>query len=171
MYPFGLNSRAGDEYIPKKAWCSITSEFPALKRVKKHQNIISRLLSSDNFILDYFVYIVNESLHTSFKNSMNLIRVLLSSLKKSSCRLLTYHIQDYLLDKHDSFRHTHYFSAALDICQYKIGTPSFTSSTNKTRPCNCCNIKFNNKGEDFINIQRILRDNDTIGTSPPTSQE
>ena len=97
---------------------------------------------------------------------MNLIRVLLSSLKKSQCRTLADRINDYLLDKHDTFHFSQFFSAALDICQYKIGTPSFIQSNKKSPPSNCCHIKFNNKAMDFINIHKIMRDKDTVASLP-----
>jgi len=166
VYPYGLNSRVGDEYKPENANSSIISRFPSLKRIKEHQKVRTKLPTSNTFILDNFIYIINESLRTNIKNTMNLIRVLLSSLKKSHCRTLADRINDYLLDKHDTFRFSQFFSAALDICQYKIGTPSFVQSTKKSPPSNCCHIKFNNKAMDFINIHKIMRDKDTIDALP-----
>ena len=101
VYPYGLNSRVGDEYKPENANSSIISRFPSLKRIKEHQKVRTKLPTSNTFILDNFIYIINESLRTNIKNTMNLIRVLLSSLKKSHCRTLADRINDYLLDKHD----------------------------------------------------------------------
>ena len=166
VFPYGLNSRVGDEYKPENDYHSICSRFPSLKRIKEHQKVRSKLPTSDNFILDNFIYIVNESLRNDIRNTMNLIRVLLSSLKKSHCRALVDRVNDYLLEKHDTFRFSHFFTAALDICQYKIGTPSFIQSKKKSPPSNCCHIKFDNKAMDFINIQKIIRDKDTVNSLP-----
>ena len=166
VYPYGLNSRIGDEYIPENDNLSIISRFPSLKRIKEHHKVRTKLPTSNTFILDNFIYIINESLRHNIKNTMNLIRVLLSSLKKSHCRILADRINDYLLEKHDTFRFSQFFSAALDICQYKIGTPSFIQNKNKPPPSNCCHIKFNNKAMDFINIHKIIRDKRVINSLP-----
>ena len=166
VYPYGLNSRVGDEYIPEYHNSSIFSKFPALKRIKQHLKVRTKFPTSNTFILDNFIYIINESIRNNIKNTMNLIRVLLSSLKKSHCHILADRINDYLLDKHDTFRFSQFFSAALDICQYKIGTPSFIQPSKKSPPSNCCHIKFNNKALDFINIHKIMRDKDTVDSLP-----
>ena len=93
---------------------------------------------------------------------MNLIRVLLSSPKKSSCKLLFTTITDYLAEKHDSFLFSQYFNAALDILASRLGTLPIQQVSNKNPPSNRCHITFNNKAIDFINLQKILRDKDVV---------
>ena len=89
---------------------------------------------------------------------MNLIRVLLTSLKKTQCRVLFSRISDFLSSKHDSFLFTQFFNAALDIIQAKIGKPADPSPSSKSPPSNCCHIKFDNKALDFINLNKIFKD-------------
>jgi hypothetical protein len=75
---------------------------------------------------------------------MNLIRVLLSSLKKSLCRILFDKITEHLSEKHDSFSYFQYFQAALDILTSKLGSPPVHSSSIKKAPKNRCHVKFHN---------------------------
>ena len=64
-----------------------------------------------------------ESIKTNRRNTMNLIRVLLSSLKKVSYKKLGEIINDFLQNKHDNFLFSHYFIAALDIITSHILKP------------------------------------------------
>ena len=144
----------------------IFSRFPSLKRVIDRQKVCIKNTTSNDFVINNFLYIVNESLRTDLKNTMNLIRVLLSSLKRSKCRILFDRINDFLLHKHDTFIFSQYFISALDILKSKIGKPPDISVSKKRSPSNCCYIKFANKAIDFINIQRILRDKDVLGALP-----
>ena len=167
VFPHGLNDRVGDEYMSEKDCCNINRKFPPLKRMNPKHRIRSKIFASSGIILKHFIYIVNESLKTNLRNTMNLIRVLLSSLKKSSCRLLYDSITDYLSEKHGSFLFSQYFTAALDILTSKFGTPPpIQPNSIKKPPSNRCNILFNNKAIDFINLQRILRNKDVVNSLP-----
>ena len=98
---------------------------------------------------------------------MNLIRVLLSSVKKKDCQILFDRINDFLSSKHDAYPFFHFYNAALDIIKSKLGKPPVVSVSKKRPPSNCCHISFNNKSLDFINIHRILRDKAVINALPP----
>ena len=166
VFPHGLNDRVGDEYMSEKDCCNINSKFPPLKRIKESQRVRSKTFTSSDFICKNFIYIINESLRTNLRNTMNLIRVLLSSLKKSICKQLFTNITDYLAEKHDTFLFSQYFNAALDILASRLGTLPIQQISNKTPPSNRCHIAFNNKAIDFINFQKILRDKDVINCLP-----
>ena len=166
VYPYGLNDRVGDEYMNDRNSCNIFSKFPSLKRMKGRQKIRTKTSTSDDFIVENFIYIINESLRTNLRNTMNLIRVLLSSLKISHCRILFDRISDFLSEKHDTFLHTQFFKAGLDILTSKIGKPPKISVVHKCPPSNRIHISFNNKAIDFINIQKILRDKDIRNSLP-----
>jgi len=97
---------------------------------------------------------------------MNLIRVLLTSLKKAHCRILFDRISCYLESRSETFLFEQYFKAALDIVKSKIGQPVFTFLTKKSPPSNCCHIRFNNKAHDFINIRKILRNKEVLESLP-----
>ena len=166
VFPHGLNDRVGDEYMTEKDCCNVNSKFPPLKRMKERLRIRSKTFASSDIILKQFIYIVYESLRTNLRNTMNLIRVLLSSLKKSSCRLLYDIITDHLAEKHESFLYPQYFLAALDILSSKLGSLPIQPNSSKQPPSNRCHVFFNNKAVDFINLQRILRNKDVVNALP-----
>ena len=166
VYPFGLNDRTGDEYMFEKGNENIFLQFPPLPRVKNSQKVRTKNPTSNTFIVDNFIYIINESIRSNLRNTMNLIRVLLSSLKKAHCRILFNSIQDFLSSKHESFRYVQFFDAALDIVKSKIGKPVESSSSSKTPPSNCCHIEFDNKALDFINLNKIFKDKDIRSKLP-----
>ena len=166
---YGLNDRVGDEYMAEKDLSIVCSRFPSLegmKHMKEQQKVRTKLSVSSTLLIDNFIYIINESLRTNLKNTMNLVRVLLTSLKKSSCRVLFDRINDFLANKHDSYPYFQFFYAALDIIKSKIGKPPSHRVSKKAAPSNRCHISFNNKALDFININRILRSNDVVNTLP-----
>ena len=160
VYPYGLNDRIGDEYMFEKDNTNIFSRFPPLKRIIQRLKVRTKSDVSNTFVVDHFFYIVNESLRTNLRNTMNLIRVLLSSLKKEQCRLLFDRINDFLSAKHDTYRFVQFFEAALDIVKFKIGQPPSVSSQKKAPPTNRCHIAFDNKAVEYINLQKILHDKD-----------
>ena len=164
--PHGLNDRIGDEYMSDKDCYNINSKFPTLKRNKVRHRVRSKTFTSSDFISKNFIYIINESFRTNLRNSMNLIRVLLSSLKKSSCKFLFDNITEYLSQKHDSFLFSQYFQAALDILSSRLGTLPIQQCLKKSPPSNRCHILFNNKAIDFINLQKIFRDKDVTKSLP-----
>ena len=166
VFPYGLNDRVGDEYMSDKDCININSKFPSLKRTKVNHRVRSKTYTSSDFICKNFIYIINESLRTNLRNTMNLVRVLLSSLRKSSCKQLFTIITDYLSEKHDTFLFSQYFDAALDILASRLGTLPIQQSPRKTSPSNRCHVTFNNKAIDFINVQKILSDKDVVNCLP-----
>ena len=166
VFPYGLNDRVGDEYMTGKDNTLIASKFPTLKRMHNRLKVRTKTHTSSDFITNNFLYIVNESFRRSLKNTMNLIRVLLSSLKKSNCKTLFGKINDYLAEKHDPFLYVQYFQAALDILSSKLGKPPTQHIIEKKPPSNRCHIVFDNKAIDFINVQKILRDKEVLKSLP-----
>ena len=166
VFPFGLNDRVGDEYMAGRGNTDIASKFPSLKRSGNRYRIRTKSPTSSKFICDNFIYIMNESFRNDLKNSMNLTRVLLSSLKKSFCKRLAEIINDFLANKHDSYIFKQYLIAALDIISSKFKHIFDKGENNKKIPSNRCTIKFRNKAIDTINIQRILRDKEVLNLLP-----
>ena len=165
--PYGLNDRIGDEYMTERGNNIIFTRFPSLKRYNKHVRVRTKAGVSQNLLIDHFPYIIMESIKTDLRNTMNLIRVLLSSLRKSSYKKLGDIINDFLLNKHDNFFFSHYFLAALDIISANIWKPIQTPKS-KLSPNHRCNVTFCNKGIDFINLPRILKEPEVLKLLPPT---
>ena len=166
VYPYGLNDRIGDEWTGAKKCSDIFSKFPPLKRIEVRHKIRTKRPTGNEFIVDNFIYIINESLRSNIRNTMNLIRVLLSSLRKAHCRILYDRINDFLSSKHDTYRFFQFFDAALDIIKSKIGKPEIIPSPFKAPPSNPIHIEFNNKALDFIFLQKILRDKEISSALP-----
>ena len=161
VFPYGLNDRIGNEYMTDKGTSVVCNKFPSLKRHNKHSRV------SHNLIVDHFPYILMESIKTNHRNTMNLIRVLLSSLNKSSYKKLGEVINVFLLDKHDNFLHSQFFLAALDIISSHVWKPP---PVIKRKPPSKfrLNINFCNKGMDFINLPKMLNNPDLLNLLPPS---
>lgn len=165
VYPYGLNDRIGDEYMAEKGNHTICTKFPPLKRNSNHVRVRTKAAVSPNLLINHFPYIIMESIKTNRRNTMNLIRVLLSSLKKASYKKLGDIINDFLQNKNDNFLFSQYFIAALDIITSHILKP-LSKSKSKSIPKYRCNIMFCNKGIDFLNLPQILNDNELLPLLP-----
>ena len=165
VFPYGLNDRVGNEYMTDKGNSIIYNEFPALKRYSKHSRVRTKTKVSHNLIVDHFPYIIMESIKTNRRNTMNLIRVLLASLNKSSYKKLGDIINDFLLDKHDQFLYSQFFLAALDIISSHVWKPP-TIIRPRLPSKYRLNINFCNKGIDFINLPQILNNAELIKLLP-----
>ena len=103
VFPYGLNDRIGDEYMTDKGSSIICNKFPSLKRHSKHSRVRTKARISHDLLVKHFPYIVMESIKTNRRNTMNLIRTLLSSLNKASYKKLGDVINDFLFKTHDDF--------------------------------------------------------------------
>jgi hypothetical protein len=154
VFPYGLNDRIGDEYMTDKGNSIINNKFPSLKRHSKHSRKRAKIKVSQNLIIEHFPYIVMESLANERRNTMNLIRVLLSSLGKASYKKLGDIINDFLSEKNENFLYTQYFLASLDIIYSNVYKPPEVV-THRMPFKHRLNIKFCNKAIDFINLPQI----------------
>ena len=165
VYPFGLNDRIGDEYMTDREENIVSLRFPPLKRIKKHTvRVRTKYNPKNDFIVENFIYIIMESIREDRKNSINLIRVLLSSLRKSQIRKIGEKIQDFLEEKSENFQFLQYFLAALDIIYGKLFSEKSLNNKpfRKAVPKYRINVKFLSKGVDFININKIIKDNNKL---------
>ena len=165
VYPFGLNDRIGDEYMTDREENIVSLRFPPLKRIKKHTvRVRTKNNTKNDFITKNFIYIIMESIREDRKNSMNLIRVLLSSLRKAQVKKIGETIQDFLEEKSENFQFIQYFLAALDIIYGKLFSEKSTNnkSMGKTIPKFRIKIKFLSKGIDFLNLNKILKDGNKL---------
>ena len=170
VFPYGLNDRIGNEYMTDRGHHVICSQFPPLKRQNNHFRVRTKTRVSNNLLLRHFPYIVMESIRTNRRNTMNLIRVLLSSLNKSSYKKLGDIINDFLLDKHDNFPFSQFFLAALDIISSHVWKPS--PAIKRKQPSKFrLNVQFCNKGIDFINLPQILNQPDLVKLLPASFKD
>ena len=66
-----------------------------------------------------------------------------------------------LCDSPSDFIFSIYYHQAIDLIESKIYKP-LTPKSKKKPPKNVCSIFFENKGAEFINIARILREPDIV---------
>ena len=98
-----------------------------------------------------------ESIKTNRRNTMNLVRTLLSSLNKSSYKKLGDIVNEFLVSKHDSFLFSQYFLASLDIITARVWKPPDIPK-HKLPSKHRLKVNFSNKGIDFLNLPKILND-------------
>ena len=171
VFPYGLNDRIGNEYMTDRGDPLICKQFPPLKRNQNHFRVRTKTKVSDNLILSHFPYIVMESIRTNRRNTMNLIRVLLSSLNKPSYKKLGDIINDFLLDKHDNFPFSQFFCAALDIISSHVWKPIPTTTKRTISSKLRLNVQFCNKGIDFINLPQIMNHPDVVKLLPSSLKD
>ena len=107
-------------------------------------------------------------LNTSIKDATNFIRMLISSMKKFYLKITHGLLSTRLCDSSPDFIFTIYFYQTIDLIESKIYKPLVPKSKKKP-PENVCSIVFENKGIEFINIARILRDPDIVKSFPSSS--
>ena len=107
-------------------------------------------------------------LNTSIKVAPNFIRISISSMKKSYLKITHQLLSTKLCDSPSDFIFSIYYHQAIDLIGSKIYKP-LTPKSMKKPPKNVCSIFFENKGVEFINIARILRDPDIVKSVPSSS--
>ena len=155
VYPYGLNDRIGDEYMTDRKNNIVFSKFPPLKRQCDHHRVRTKRTVIPNLLLDHFPYIIMESIKTNRRNTINLIRVLLSSLRKSHLKKVGDILTDFLDNKSENFIFHQYFYAALDIISARLDIPNHDNTSTKHIPIYRFNITFCNKGLDFVNLPAV----------------
>ena len=89
-------------------------------------------------------------------------------MKKSYLKITHQLLNTKLCDSPCDFIFSIYFHQAIDLIESKI-YKHLTPKSRKKPPKNVCSIFFENKGVEFINIARILRDPDIVKSLPSSS--
>ena len=132
-------------------------KYSRANRGKNHKGI-PRLLPQQ------FVKDLNQMLNTSIKDGPNLIRISISSMKKSYLKITHQLLSTKLYDSPPDFIFSIYYHQAIDLIGSEI-YKSLTPKPKKKPP----SIFFGNKGVEFINVARILRDPDIVKSLPSSS--
>ena len=99
---------------------------------------------------------------------LNFIRISISSMKKFYFRITHQLLSTKLCDSPPDFTFSTYYRQPIDLIESKIYKSLTPKSKNKP-PKNVRSIFFENKGVEFINIARILRDPDIVKSLPSSS--
>ena len=100
-------------------------------------------------------------LNTSIKDAPNFIRISISSMKKSYLKITYQLLSTKLCESPPNFIFSIYYHQVIDLIESKIYKPLIPKSRKKP-PKSVCSIFFENKGVEFTNVARILRDPDIV---------
>ena len=104
VYPYGLNDRVGDEYIPEKESRAVDSKFLQLHRLYNSPDYnYSKIKFDSSFLKLNFVKILITHLDHNLKDAGYFIRVSIKSFKKSSLKYVCNDVYDFLSIEVDSF--------------------------------------------------------------------
>ena len=165
IFPYGLNDRIGDEPKTADSHINVGLKFRSLPRKHKRvgrgksHNGICRTNPVD------FITTFKQMLEIDLVNVPNFLRTSLCNMKKSGLKSTYLNLNDLLSSDSSLTLYKQYFQQCLDIIDCKLYKPRVPKSRKKP-PENVCNIFFDNKGVEFINLARILRDPDVISSLP-----
>ena len=167
VYPYGLNDRIGDEYKPSQSHSFVGHRFPRLERNFDRLSRGNNRVGNNKLSPDSFLQLFKTNLRENLAQSMNLIRVSLSSMKKSHLKKVHNLVSDEISDKDTNFKFSQWYYVIIDIIESKLYKPP------KDKPArgsckSVCKVYFDNKGIELINLPRILRDNSLAETLPST---
>ena len=107
-------------------------------------------------------------LSTSMKDAPNFIRISIFNIKKSYLKITHQLLSTKLCDSPPDFIFSIYYHQAIDLIDSKI-YKSLTPKSKKKPLKNVCSIFFENKGVEFKNIARILREPNIVKSLPSSS--
>ena len=129
-------------------------KYSRTNRGKNHKGV-PRLLPQQ-FLKD-----LNQMLNTSIKDAPNVIRISVTSMIKSYFKITHGLLSTKLCDSPPGFIFSINYHQPIDLIESKIYKP-WAPKSKKKPPQNVCSIFFENKGVEFINIARILRNPDIV---------
>ena len=168
IFPYGFNDRIEDEFKTDNKHINVAAKFSSLARKHSRANrgknykCVLRLLPQQ-FLKDF-----NHMLNTSTKDAPNFIRVSISSIKKFYLKDTHELLSTKLCESPPDFIFSIYYHQTIDLTESKIYN-TLAPKSKKKPPQNVCSIFFENKGVEFINTARILRDPDIAKSLPSSS--
>ena len=155
VFPYGLNDRIGDEFKTDNKHINVAASFSSLPRKYSRANRGENHKGVPRLLPQQFVKDLNQMLSTSIKDTPNVIRISISSMKKSYLKITHQLLSRKLCESPPDFIFSIYYHQALDLTKSKIYKP-LTPKSKKKPPKSVCSNLFENKGVEFINIARIL---------------
>ena len=141
FYPYGLNYRVDDEYMPENESRVVGNRFLPLHRLYKRTHYNYKIKFDKSSLKQNFVNILTTHLDHNLKDAGDFIRVSVKSLKKSFWKYVCYDAYDSLISEADSFPNQQWYEMTLDLIESKIYNPP-ASKTTKTKPKNSMKLYF-----------------------------
>ena len=167
VYPYGLNEKIGNEdnlHDLKQTQQHTANKFPSLNRRKNNgrgHNRITNGITATTFISE-----LQSSLTNNIRNSMNFLRYILTTMKKSELRKTADLIQDDILTVSLNDQYVQWYLASLDYIESKLNFQPLTPKVKRSPPSFRCKVDYINKGIELINLPRILHDDKLRDTFP-----
>ena len=161
VYPFGLNDKIDEK--TKAEDIIVTNRFSALPRRHQHNKRKRKPFDKNNSIAS-FMNLLKTKLQSDIKSCMNFIRSVLSSFSKQKSKSLYSCVNKLLEDQGEDFLFAQWYYPIFDIIESKIIKES--NPKQKKNPKLRCNLVFVNKGLDFINLAKILRNPVSLSDLP-----
>ena len=168
IFPYGLNDRIGDEPKTPDTHVNVARRFRPLPRKHKRINRGKSHKGFNSMKPKDFVDKFKIALISDISGVPNFVRISLSNMKKANMRTTHQLLNDLLSLDHSFLIYEQYFLQCLDIIESKLYKPKPVKPKRKP-PDNVCNIFFDNKGIEFINLARILRDPEITSLMPNTA--
>ena len=168
IFPYGLNDRIGDEFKTDNKHINVAAKFSSLPRKYSRANRGKNHKGVPRLLPQQLVKDLIQTLNTGIKDAPNFIRISISSMKKSYMKMTHQLLSTKLCDSPPDFIFSIYYHQDIDLIESKIYKP-LTPKSKKKLLKNVCSIFFENKGVEFINIARFLRDPDIVKSLPSPS--
>ena len=168
IFPYGLSDRIGDEFKTDNKHVNVTAKISSLSRKHSRVNCGKNHEGVPRLLPQKFLKDLNHMLNISIKDAPNFIRISISNMKKSHLKNTHELLSTKLCDSPPDSIFSIYYHQATDFIESKIYKPMALKSKKKP-PWSMCSIFFENKGVEFINIARILRDPDIVKSLPSSS--
>ena len=145
------------------------NKFPALNRsfAKVGRGVLRYGQNVDISGVE-FIALLKNKLDSDLPNTINFIRISLSSMKKSYLKYVYNIISDEINDSPSDFIFLQWYLIILDIIECKLYRPIKPKNKRKP-PKNLCHISFSNKGVELLNLPRILHDPSLADSLPNAS--
>ena len=117
-----------------------------------------------------FLRNITNLLSKNIHDTLNYIRISVSTMKKADLKQLYNHVLDILTDQCDDCKFSHWYSAILDLIDSKLYKPKPTKSK-KSPPTNICRIFYSSKAIERINLPNILHDPSIQKTIPSIAKK
>ena len=173
-YPYGLNSRIGEEYKKVNNDIDVIGKYFIKtggrgiygSRGKRHARHTHCRLTKFNF-----TDLLNQTLKNDLPNAPNFIRISITSMKKSHLKAVFAELLEAVRESGEDFQYTHWYLMTCDAIETKI----FKSKPQVLKPKAFSkyqlNICFEDKAFDFINLQEILNSKVSKENKPPLMKE
>ena len=170
IYPYGLNDKIGTEKTPATEQSYIGKRFPPLKRNFSRVSRRGNKKGSDGLTHTDFLSKLDGYLQYNLKDTINFIRISITTMKKSQIKLLGSKVLRETLYRQDDYHFQQWYSVVKDIIDCKL-IKEKTVRRKRTTPTNICHIDFDNKAVEMLNLTSIFKSPSAKNSIPSLAKD